>query len=140
MWFAKRFVVGLIVLALPVQGLAVATADLRAPAHYHDELRSADQRATSHAHGGVEHHFHAADEGAIEVVEDDDHHHETAALEQGAAKKGSSGAFDTVLHSRAILDPHQTARFAIAGKTGRFPPLYPDRLERPPKFLPRANS
>src|SRR6267142_4010941 len=69
----RRVVVSLLVLALPVQGFAGISMELRGPAHFHAG------ESAHHGHAYVERHHHAAGEDAIEV---DDASH-SAALAAG---------------------------------------------------------
>src|SRR5258706_9936931 len=80
----RRAVASLLALALPVQGFAGISMQVRGPAHYHLH------EASHHAHVHVERHHHAADEAAIEI---DDARHQ--ALAAGQDKRTAFSSLDT---------------------------------------------
>lgn len=129
--FAKRVIAWLTAVALPVQGLAVATMEARGPAHYHASTQSMERSHAGHAHEHVEHHHHAPGEDAIEV--DDDHQHQTLAVEESGSKRGSSGGFDTLITGPLAFPVDSRASAIAIGNAKKPPPRFLGRLERPPK-------
>jgi hypothetical protein len=118
---ARRVVVALLAVALPVQGFAGIAPALRGPAHFHGADRG-------HVH--VERHHHAAGEGAIEVDVEDDHHH--AAPAGGDNKRTAFGSIDT-LSAAVLVAPSQLDSAAVpAGRLAMLATPVPGRLERPP--------
>jgi hypothetical protein len=126
-----KTLVWLLALALPIQNLAVVALQLRGPAHIHADASSEHGPHPGHPHDQVEHHYHGANQGAIEVDDDDDdHHHEPQAPESN--KRVTFSSFDalTLALLPAVVQP---VSGAIAAAVVREPPPpFPGRLERPP--------
>ncbi len=124
----RRAVVSLLALALPVQGFAGITMELRGPAHFHAHGDSVSRQG--HAH--VERHHHAADEGVVEVA--DDAHH-SAALAAGEDKRTVFGSLDTSTASLFVFSPRSLAGAIPADRTAERAGHIPGRPERPPQVF-----
>ena len=124
-----KILIWLLALALPIQGLAVATLEIRGPAHFHTEPSEGGPHP-GHAHARAEHHHHAAADGAIEVDDDDENHRDVQALWRNDS--GSFAGVDTLTQASfpAVIQ-RRAGAIASAGLREPLPP-FPTRLERPP--------
>jgi hypothetical protein len=118
---ARRIVVGLVAIALPLQGFAAIAMALRGPAHFH---------GVDHGHAHVERHHHTAGDGAIEVGVEDDHRH--APLAAGDNKRTAFASVDTLSTALPVLPPRLHSAPTPGGRCALLAAPFPDRPERPP--------
>jgi hypothetical protein len=124
---ARRAVVGLLAVVLPVQGLIGIAVELRGPAHFHAH----ENPAAHHGHAHVERHYHAALEDAVAV---DDGDAQQAAAASVKNKRGAFGSLDASTAAAFIFPSHSLANAIPSERATKQAGHVPCRLERPPRL------
>lgn len=139
---ATRWLIWLLLVVLPLQGMAAVVAELRGPSHRHaasEELwipqmsvrHSLAPMQHAHAHANAERHHHArSDTTVIEVPSADGA--EAIAVDDGSNSGGSGGTFLALIPSAHAAPPFEARNSLHAADPGSFQTRYPGRLERPP--------
>jgi hypothetical protein len=129
-WFRLSLFV-ILVMSLPVHGLASVARDLRGPAHYHLAPAGTEAAGSGHSHAEPAHHHHDADESVIEVF---DH----AGLDEPDAEeagrlRGTGFTGDALVRATALIPPAGAGPQASGVPAAKPAPGFIGRPERPPK-------
>lgn len=147
---AKQILVWLILIAVPAQGLAAATAALRGPAHYHDAAPAPDRlhhasrahahsdphvdRHAHHAHPGLQRHYHLPGEDAVLVHDERDHDVAAAGQRAPESESGSAAFLALIPDPLAFHLPDLLDAMGI-GRVKKLLSSFLRRIERPPRLF-----
>jgi hypothetical protein len=145
----ERIVIWLILLTVPVQGAAAATAALRGPAHYHAPAQAAQNESMTHDHAfassqhvrhtheQVRRHYHLpGDDAVVAVVRDAPRDDVDAAAERSSRVELVSAAFVAVLAEALPFHALDTVTRVHPWQVRKLLSHIPSRIERPPAILP----
>jgi hypothetical protein len=125
----------ILVVSLPVHGLASIARDLRGPAHYHIVPADHEHADGGHSHLTAEHHHHDADESVIEVF--DNTGLEDLNEENTGRLRGTGFTGDALVRATALIPPSGPDAMSAGSPAPKPAPGFIGRLERPPKSFAR---
>jgi hypothetical protein len=139
---ARRVVVWLILLTVPVQGLAALMIALQGAAHHHaidsTPARQAVHSPASpshHTHEQVRRHYHLPGE-AVAVVNDEQSHDHAAAQSRNSEGEPATAAFVAMISGPPQFHPPTVTGGVAMGSPAKLQSCSLRRFERPPRILP----